>query len=95
MLRQYGYSESVSVKFNIIKKLFCNFNYRLNSQGYKDKEGDCLCHLFYVPMERKNTDKIRKKTERFTGNSNIGAQKDVDFRWIKRTMKLTLATTVI
>ena len=82
------------VKFDLMKELFYDFDYQLNTRGYKAQKGQIVDASFVdVPKQRNNREENRQIKQgeipdKFTKNSNIGSQKDTDARWTKKNKEV-------
>jgi len=81
------------VQGDLMQELFIDFNYQLETQGYKAQKGQIVDASFVdVPRQRNTRDenaaiKEGKIPERFKDNPNVGAQKDTDARWTKKNQE--------
>lgn len=78
------------VKLELIQSLFLDFDYQLDSHGFKAQKGQIVDASFVdAPRQRNKRDeneqiKAGKIPEDFTKNPAVGRQKDTDARWAKK-----------
>ncbi len=82
------------VKLNLMKEIFYDFDCQLNDKGYKAQKGQIVDASFVDVPKQRNTKKENEQIkhgetpERFTGNPNVAAQKDIDARWAKKNKEV-------
>lgn len=77
-------------KSNVAKDLFDDFEFQLQTHGYKARKGQIIDASFVETPKQRNTRdenaeiKAGKRPDHFDENPNVGRQKDTDARWAKK-----------
>lgn len=78
------------VRLDLIKELFLDLDYQLETQDYKAQKGQIVDASFVdVPKQRNSREENKQIKEgvipeRFEASSSVGSQKDTEARWAKK-----------